>query len=100
VACSREQLIRSCAKPPELGLSCVGGDDQSDRDYGTLAVSQCSILQTRVLLCKTLPLCKAVLAFACVLYVIVDLDRAHEGLLRVSQQAMLDLQQSMKVQQP
>jgi hypothetical protein len=37
-------------------------------------------------------------AFACVLYLIVDLDRAQEGLLRVSQQTMLDLQQSMKTQ--
>jgi hypothetical protein len=41
-----------------------------------------------------------VLAFACVLYLVVDFDRAHEGLLRVSQQSMLDLQQSMKAQQP
>jgi hypothetical protein len=39
------------------------------------------------------------LAFAAVLLLIVDLDRPHEGLLRVSQQAMLDLQQSMQVQQ-
>jgi hypothetical protein len=38
------------------------------------------------------------LAFAGVLFVVVDLDRAHEGLLKVSQQAMLDLQQSMKQQ--
>jgi hypothetical protein len=36
------------------------------------------------------------LAFAGVLFLVVDLDRAHAGLLRVSQQAMLDLQQTMK----
>jgi hypothetical protein len=41
-----------------------------------------------------------VLAFACVLYLVVDLDRAHQGLLRVSQQSMIDLQQTMKAQQP
>jgi hypothetical protein len=35
------------------------------------------------------------LAFAGVLFLIVDLDRAHEGLLRVSQQAMIDLQRTM-----
>jgi hypothetical protein len=37
-----------------------------------------------------------VLAFAGVLFLIVDLDRAHEGLMRVSQQAMLDLQRTMQ----
>lgn len=36
-----------------------------------------------------------VLTFACVLYVIVDLDRAHEGFLQISQQAMIHLHQSM-----
>ena len=36
------------------------------------------------------------LAFGGVLFLIVDLDRAHEGFLRVGQQAMLDLQKSMK----
>lgn len=39
-------------------------------------------------------------AFAGILFLIVDLDRAHEGMLRVSQQAMLDLQQSMRASQP
>ncbi len=39
------------------------------------------------------------LSFAAVLLLIVDLDRPHEGLLRVSQQSMLDLQQSMRTQQ-
>ena len=33
-----------------------------------------------------------VLAFTCVLYLIADLDRSQEGLLRVSQQPMIDLQ--------
>lgn len=36
------------------------------------------------------------LATAAVLYLIVDLDRGHSHFLRVSQQAMLDLQSSMK----
>ena len=35
-------------------------------------------------------------AFAGVLFLIVDLDRVHEGLLRVSQQSMIDLQRSMQ----
>ncbi len=35
------------------------------------------------------------LAFASVLYLIVELDRAHEGLLTVNQQAMVNLHQSM-----
>jgi hypothetical protein len=37
-----------------------------------------------------------VLAFAFVLFLIADLDRGHEGLLQVSQQAMVDLQESMQ----
>lgn len=36
------------------------------------------------------------LAFAIVLFLIVDLDRSHEGLLEVSQQAMIDLFKSMQ----
>lgn len=39
------------------------------------------------------------LAFACVLYLIVDLDRAHEGLLQISQQAMVNLHNSMQTKQ-
>jgi hypothetical protein len=41
-----------------------------------------------------------VLAFAGVLFLIVDLDRAQEGFLRVSQAAMTDLQKSMRPTQP
>ncbi len=37
-----------------------------------------------------------VLAFAVVLFLIADLDRGQEGLLQVSQQAILDLQRSMQ----
>jgi hypothetical protein len=37
-----------------------------------------------------------ILAFAGVFLLIADLDRAHEGLLKVSQQAMIDVQRSMK----
>lgn len=40
------------------------------------------------------------LAFAAVLYLIFDLDRAHEGLMRVSQQAMVDLRNSMQITSP
>jgi hypothetical protein len=39
-----------------------------------------------------------ILAFLCVLYLIADLDRSQEGLLRVSQQPMFDLLESMKEQ--
>jgi len=39
-------------------------------------------------------------AFAAVLYLIADLDRGQEGLLRVSQQSMIDLQKSMQGSQP
>lgn len=41
-----------------------------------------------------------VLAFAGVLYLIADLDRGHEGLLKVNQEAMIDVQRSMKVGKP
>jgi hypothetical protein len=41
-----------------------------------------------------------VLAFSTVLYLIADLDRSQEGLLRVSQQPMYDLQKSMQVSIP
>jgi hypothetical protein len=37
-----------------------------------------------------------VLSFAVVLHLIADLDRGQEGLLRVSQQALIDLQRSMQ----
>lgn len=37
-----------------------------------------------------------VMAFAVVLLLIADLDRGQEGLLRISQQSMLDLQKSMQ----
>ncbi len=39
-----------------------------------------------------------VVAFAIVLYLIADLDRGREGLLRVGQQSMLDLQKSMQAE--
>jgi hypothetical protein len=37
-----------------------------------------------------------ILAFAAVFYLIVDLDRAHEGILRVGQQPMIDLLKIMQ----
>ena len=40
-----------------------------------------------------------ILAFAGVLYLIADLDRGHAGLLTVSQQALLDVQSSMRGKQ-
>lgn len=36
------------------------------------------------------------LAFTCVLYLIVDLDRAHEGLLQISPRALIQLSESMQ----
>ncbi len=39
-------------------------------------------------------------AFTCVLYLIVDLDRAHEGLLQISQEAMVNVLNSMQASQP
>jgi len=36
------------------------------------------------------------LAFACVMHLIVDLDRAHEGLLRINQPAMISSNESMQ----
>jgi hypothetical protein len=39
-----------------------------------------------------------VLAFAGVLFLIADLDRPGEGLLTTNQQAMLDLQKSMRAE--
>jgi hypothetical protein len=44
---------------------------------------------------RSLPMLFLAMAFAGVLFLIVDLDRAHDGLLRVSQQAMIDLQKNM-----
>jgi hypothetical protein len=41
-----------------------------------------------------------ILAFAGVFYLIADLDRAHEGLLKVSQQSMIDVQRSMSPGKP
>jgi len=40
------------------------------------------------------------LAFAAVFFLIVDLDRAHEGILRVSQQSMIDLLKTMQAARP
>ena len=37
-----------------------------------------------------------VMAFAVVLLLIADLDRVQEGLLRISQQSLLDLQKTMQ----
>jgi hypothetical protein len=41
-----------------------------------------------------------VLAFAVVLFLIADLDRGQEGLLRVNQQALIDVQRTMQPAQP
>src|SRR5262249_53059443 len=40
------------------------------------------------------------LAFAVVLYLMADLDRGHEGLLKVGQQAMIDVQRSVNAGKP
>jgi hypothetical protein len=41
-----------------------------------------------------------VVAFAGVLFLIADLDRPHEGFLRLSQQPLIDLQKSMHARDP
>jgi hypothetical protein len=41
-----------------------------------------------------------VVTFAIVIFLIVDLDRPYEGLLRTSQQSMLDLEKSMRAATP
>jgi hypothetical protein len=45
---------------------------------------------------RSLAAAALVVAFAIVMLLIMDLDRPQEGLLRVSQEAMLDLQNSLK----
>ena len=44
---------------------------------------------------RSLALLALVLAFSAVVTLIVDLDRPQEGLLRVSQQTMIDLQKTL-----
>ena len=41
-----------------------------------------------------------VLAFASVLFLIADLDCVQEGLIRISQQALVDVQKTMQPTQP
>ncbi|WP_437191083.1 hypothetical protein [Planctomicrobium sp. SH527] len=50
--------------------------------------------------CRSLEMPIFALAFSCVLYLIIDLDRAHEGLLKISQQATINLYNSMQAKQP
>jgi hypothetical protein len=50
--------------------------------------------------CRSPALLALVLAFTAVIALIVDLDRPQEGVLRVSQQAMSDLRNSMRSMQP
>lgn len=38
-----------------------------------------------------------IFAFSCVLYLIIDLDRAYEGLVQISQRAIIDLYETMKI---
>jgi membrane protein YdbS with pleckstrin-like domain len=45
--------------------------------------------------CRSIALLALVIAFSAVILLIADLDRPREGLLRVSQQAMIDLQKGM-----
>jgi hypothetical protein len=64
---------------------------------GLIAVGyQCGLSGTR----RSPAMTALVLAFAVVLALIADLDRAHEGLLRVSQQALVDVQKSMQFSLP
>jgi len=47
---------------------------------------------------RSLAVLAVAVTFSAVIALVVDLDRPQEGLLTVSQQALIDLQQSMKVQ--
>lgn len=60
---------------------------------GMFAVGyQCGIAATQ----RSPAMIGFVIAFTVVLYLIADLDRGREGLLRVSQQSLVDLQSSMR----
>ena len=62
---------------------------------GVLSVGyQAALTETR----RSPAMLGLVLAFASVMYLIADLDRGHEGLLQVSQQAMIDLQSTLSVE--
>jgi hypothetical protein len=50
--------------------------------------------------CRSLVMPALVVAFSAVIWLIAELDRPQEGLLRVGQQAMIDLQESMKSPSP
>jgi hypothetical protein len=64
---------------------------------GLVAVGyQCGLSGTR----RSPAMMVLVLSFAVVLALIADLDRAREGMLKVSQQAMVDVQRSMEVSPP
>jgi hypothetical protein len=49
---------------------------------------------------RSVALLAVALTFSAVLWLIADLDRPHEGALKVSQQAMVDLQRSMAAPNP
>ena len=49
---------------------------------------------------RSLAILALVLAFSAVVTLIADLDRPQEGLLRVSQQTMIDLQKTLAAEQP
>jgi hypothetical protein len=70
--------------------------------YGLAVLSMASVgYQAGLTVSRRSPAMVAlVLAFAFVLSLIANLDRPQEGLLRVSQQAMIDVQKSMETPQP
>src|SRR5262245_38727063 len=64
---------------------------------GMLSVGyQCGLWNTR----RSPAMLGFVLAFTVVLYLIADLDRGREGLLRVGQQSLVDLQKTMQPTRP
>jgi hypothetical protein len=67
--------------------------DEKDGPVGAMVGSILGLLAVMLAAILTL-------AFAGVLFLIVDLDRAREGSLRVSQQPMIDLLKTMRAVQP
>lgn len=64
---------------------------------GMMAVGyECGLAATR----RSPAMLGLVLAFGVVLFLIADLDRGHQGLLRVGQGALVDLQRTMQETQP
>lgn len=86
-------LVGARSRIPLVIWVCVYGLSA----LGMMAVGyECGLAATR----RSPAMVGLVLTFGVVLFLITDLDRGHQGLLRVGQDALLDLQRSMQAQQP